>query len=156
MIDTQLTQRTRKSLISHTCISPAKEHGGHGSTPLLADREAPRGENREVSQRLLPHARNVSSNLPGVCGKILAAIFSGVLIFSVPFEGRAEEPVAKVKAPEFVPIVVDQNQYQAAMAYLGGLKFSDAAPVVKWLNELEERAKGNWEADHQPKAEPAK
>lgn len=64
--------------------------------------------------------------------------------------GMADEP-AKVKAPDFVPLVMDQNQYQAAMQYLGGLKFSDAAPMVKWLNELEERAKGQWEADHAPK-----
>lgn len=96
----------------------------------------------------------------GCSGKILAGIFSGLVLFGAA-GARAEGGVTGVPertgaisaAPAFVPIVVDQQQYQAAMQYLGGLKFNDAAPVVKWLNELEERARGQWEADHAPKGD---
>lgn len=60
------------------------------------------------------------------------------------------------KTPDFVPFVVDQQQYQAALTYLNGLTFKDALPLVKWLNEQEERAKGQWEADNRPKEEKPK
>lgn len=94
--------------------------------------------------------------LSNISRLLVAGIFLGLLIFSVPFEARADEAAAKVKAPEFVPIVVDQNQYQAILQYLNGLKFGDAAPVVRWLNELEDRARGQWEADHAAKKEEGK
>ncbi len=112
-------------------------------------REGTRGEKSRFSKRLVPHPHNFPSNLSGVLKIVFALIFLGFGLSGA----CAEE---KVKAPEFVPIVVDQAQYQAVMGYLGGLKYSDAAPVVKWLSELEDRAKGQWEADHNKPAEVAK
>jgi hypothetical protein len=56
--------------------------------------------------------------------------------------------------PEFVPIVVDRAQYNSALSYLGGLKYSDAAPIVKWLSELEGRAIEQWKADNAAKSSP--
>jgi hypothetical protein len=109
-----------------------------------------RGEKPAVSQRLLPPPRNLPSNSSGVLLKILAGIFSGLVLSGAAL---AEDAPAKPKAPDFVPFVVDQQQDQAARAYLNGLKFQDAAPLVAWLNELEARAKGQWEADHAPKPE---
>ena len=34
--------------------------------------------------------------------------------------------------------------------------FKDAAPLVAWLNELQARAKAQWEADNAPKPEAPK
>lgn len=99
-----------------------------------------------------PTARNPSTQpspkSSGCPRKVLASIILG---FALCGSAAFAEDAAKVKAPDFVPFVVDQTQAQAAMSYLNGLKFGDAAPLVKWLNELEERAKGQWEADHAPK-----
>jgi len=64
--------------------------------------------------------------------------------------GHAAVAPAK-KAPEFVPIVVDRAQYEAVMGHLNGMAFKDALPLVRWLNELEERARKQWEADNAPK-----
>lgn len=104
-----------------------------------------RGEKPRLSQRLLIPPRNSRRNLPGVWLKVLAGIILGLAFFgSAAFADEA----AKVKVPDFVPFVVDQVQDQAARSYLNGLTFKDAAPLVAWLNELEVRAKGQWEADH--------
>jgi hypothetical protein len=99
-----------------------------------------RGEKWPISQRLLNRTQNFSFKILGLPEFFLALIFL-VLGFSWAF---AED----VKPPEYVPIVVDRVQFKAAMDYLGGLKFNDAAPMVKWLNELEDRAKGQWQADN--------
>lgn len=107
---------------------------------------APGGKNRAFAKRSTP-SQTISAQIFRVAGKVLAGIFSGLILYGAAFA----EDVAKGKVPEFVPIVVDQSQYAAVMNYLGGLKFNDAAPVVRWLNELEDRAKGQWEADHKPK-----
>lgn len=55
------------------------------------------------------------------------------------------------KVPDFVPVVVNQQQFEAVRGYLGGLRYSDAAPLVEWLNGLEAKARADWAADHAPK-----
>lgn len=67
---------------------------------------------------------------------------------------HAEDAAPAKKVPDFVPFVVDAQQDAAARAYLNGLTFKDAAPLVAWLNELEGRAKAQWEADNRPKEAP--
>lgn len=114
------------------------------------------GEKRAFSYRLLDCTHNSRPNLSGSLKKVLAGLFLALSVFSVPFEAAADEP-SKPKAPDFVPFVVDQQQDAAARTYLNGLTFKDAAPLVAWLNELQARAKGQWEADHAPKpVEPPK
>lgn len=116
-----------------------------------------RGEKPRLSQWLVTPPRNLPQNLPGVLKKVLAGFFLASALFWSAAFAADDASAAKPKAPDFVPFVVDQTQAQAAMSYLNGLKFGDAAPLVKWLNELEERAKGQWEADHAPKpADPPK
>lgn len=83
--------------------------------------------------------------------KVLAGFFLGLAMIAA---AHAQDAAVAKKVPEFVPFVVDQQQYTAAMTYLSGLTFKDAAPLVKWLNELEGRAKEQWEADNRPKEAP--
>lgn len=61
------------------------------------------------------------------------------------------DDAAPAKVPDYVPIVVDRAQYEAVMDHLNGLPFKTALPLVKWLSELEDRAKKQWEADNAPK-----
>lgn len=83
-----------------------------------------------------------------------AGIFLGIFLAAFVGPALAADPP---KVPEFVPIVVDRAQYEAVMQHLNGMKFQDALPLVKWLSELEDRAKKQWEADNAPKpAEPGK
>lgn len=70
--------------------------------------------------------------------------------------GHAVVAAAPKKAPEYVPIVVDRAQYDLALSHLNKQPFEFSLPLVRWLNELEDRAKRQWEADNNPKAEPAK
>jgi hypothetical protein len=102
----------------------------------------------------------------------LAGIFAVGMIFGSVVErgipALAEEPApSRVEAghaavapkkpvPDFVPIVVDRAQYEAVMGHLNGMVFKDALPLVKWLSELEDRAKRQWEADNAPKPETPK
>jgi hypothetical protein len=67
---------------------------------------------------------------------------------------HSEDAAPANKAPNFVPIVVDRAQYEAVMDHLNGLPFKTALPLVKWLTELEDRAKKQWEADNAPKEVP--
>lgn len=145
-------------------------------------KEAPGGQKSRVSQLLLPCTHNSAVNLPGpenfgdaifggplgsgmsaarfhnsgsnlrgVMKKFLVGIFLGIFFAALVGGARAaDEPK---KAPEFVPIVVDRAQYEAVMQHLNGMTFKDALPLVKWLSELEERAKRQWEADNNPKPE---
>jgi len=78
----------------------------------------------------------------------LAAIFLGLVLSAA---AHADDAAPPKKAPDFVPFVVDKQQDAAARSYLNGLTFKDAAPLVAWLNELEARAKAQWEADNNPK-----
>lgn len=87
----------------------------------------------------------------GVMRTFLAGIFLGIF-FSIVGAHADDAPPPKV--PEFVPFVVDKQQDNAARQYLNGLTFKDAAPLVAWLNELEARAKAQWEADNKPKPAP--
>jgi hypothetical protein len=77
----------------------------------------------------------------------LAVIFLAASIIAA----HAEDVVPAKKPPDFVPFVVDAQMDASARAYLNGLTFKDAAPLVAWLNELEARAKRQWEADNAPK-----
>lgn len=86
--------------------------------------------------------------------RVLAGIFLG--IFFASSVARAEDAAPAKRPPDFVPFVVDAKQDAAARSYLNEMRFKDAAPLWNWLNELEARAKGQWEADNAPKPEAAK
>lgn len=96
---------------------------------------------------LKPSGCPVNSFLAGIFG---LAAFAGVALAD-------DAPVAPTKkpVPEYVPIVVDRAQYEAVMGHLNGMAFKDALPLVKWLTDLEDRAKRQWEADNAPKGEGA-
>lgn len=100
--------------------------------------------------------------------KALAGIFLGIFFASSVAHAEDAAPAKGVtggvtagapaftiaKAPDFVPFVIDRVQYEAVMEHLNGLPFKTALPLVKWLGELEERAKKQWEADNAPKEVP--
>jgi len=83
-------------------------------------------------------------------------IYAGFFLVMAVVAAHAEDAAPARKVPDFVPFVVDAQQDAAVRAYLNGLTFKDAAPVVAWLNELQARAKRQWEADNAPKPEAPK
>ncbi len=124
----------------------------HAVNAALTPTPGGRGEKPGFWQWLVPHPHNCPGNHRAVQQKVLASIFWASVLLGPAFADDAAKP----KVPDFVPFVVDQQQDQAARQDLNGLKFGDAAPIVAWLNELEARAKGQWEADNAPKKTEAK
>jgi Zn-dependent protease len=84
-------------------------------------------------------------------GLVVAAMVAGFLL---GLAAAHAEDAAPAKVPDYVPIVIDKLQYEAVMEHLNGLPFKTALPLVKWLGELEDRAKRQWEADNAPKEVP--
>jgi hypothetical protein len=136
-----------------------EQMGKSGKEP----RRGPRGENRPASEQLLSCTRNSDQNssAPEIFSgpetlaekRAARAGFAAALLVASAIAAHADD-AAPAKVPDFVPFVVDAQQDAAARAYLNGLTFKDAAPLVAWLNELEARAKRQWEADNAPKEVP--
>ena len=114
----------------------------------------------------LPPPLHWWERFPSIATALIAA---GVVILLLVAAKADEAPAARVdaahaavaapakKAPDYVPIVVDKSQYDAVLGHLNGMRFGDALPLVKWLTELEDRARRQWEADNNPKpADPPK
>jgi hypothetical protein len=77
-----------------------------------------------------------------------AAMMAALLVVTVRAEEKPPVP------PEFVPFMVDKANFDAARKYLEGLKYSEAAPLVSWLDSLEAKAKSDWLAANAPKEAP--
>ena len=77
--------------------------------------------------------------------------FAGAAESVPPDPPAAVEPVKSPEPPAFIPVVLDQKNFDNIKAYLGEIPAKYATPLINTLDQAEFAARETWRFEHAPK-----